>query len=165
MPSNARIHGAKVKETRTYHFDIWKMELSRVKHYMQVEPSGQLKNPNTPSNVTHEVAMTLDVEIFRQEKMKMNAQQPNHFNALVAHAMKYLKGMTVQCSKVRNAHIASMTAQQATLRQKQLEEEQRAQQEQLTSHYLHKQLREAQQQIQSHRQDSRKRPRDEEDEK
>ena len=42
----------------------------------------------------------------------MNAQQPNHFNALVAHAMKYLKGMTVQCSKVRNAHIASMTAQQ-----------------------------------------------------
>ena len=54
---------------------------------------------------------------------------------------------------------------QATLRQKQLEEEQRAQQEQLTSHYLHKQLREAQQQIQSHRQDSRKRPRDEEDEK
>ena len=69
-----RIHGAKVKETRTYHFDIWKMELSRVKHYMQVEPSGQLKNPNTPSNVTHEVAMTLDVEIFRQVCSRTNVR-------------------------------------------------------------------------------------------
>ena len=47
-----------------------------------------------------------------QEKKKKTLAQPNHFTPLVAHMYKYMKGFVTQGSKVKNAHISQLTAQQ-----------------------------------------------------
>ena len=65
-PFCGSICGARLKETRTYRFDVWRVALSSVRHYTRVHPTGHIVSPDSPARITHEVALALDVALFSE---------------------------------------------------------------------------------------------------
>ena len=102
-PSGCKCLHARVKERRSYGFDLWKVELTKVKHYNDVRNTGELYNALQPDKTTFEVEVELDTELVRAERQKVAAQQPNCFNAIVLMAMKYVRGLAKEATRASQA--------------------------------------------------------------
>jgi len=98
-PVNCKCAHARVKERRTYTFDLWKMELTKVRQYRDVKPTGELYDASAPSKITHEVELELDVPALQAERQRMAAGHPSTFPLLVAMAVQYIHGLVAEASR------------------------------------------------------------------
>eukprot|EP00668_Euglena_longa_P045684 GGOE01061362.1.p1 GENE.GGOE01061362.1~~GGOE01061362.1.p1 ORF type:complete len:315 (+),score=109.11 GGOE01061362.1:67-945(+) len=99
VPTGCKCSCARLKERRSYCFDLWRLELTKVKQYNEVKPDGAPYRPATPDKVSFEVELELDVPRFREEKRKHGANQQNSFHALVRMVLQYIYGMVAEASK------------------------------------------------------------------
>eukprot|EP00994_Dinema_validum_P006379 NODE_4704_length_454_cov_2.720988_g4061_i0.p1 GENE.NODE_4704_length_454_cov_2.720988_g4061_i0~~NODE_4704_length_454_cov_2.720988_g4061_i0.p1 ORF type:complete len:129 (-),score=26.90 NODE_4704_length_454_cov_2.720988_g4061_i0:41-427(-) len=114
---------------------------------MGVKKTGELYDPLRPKSVAYEVEVELDAEAFREQKMRLTNKEPSQFHPLCHMMLTYIRGLAVQASKVKNAHINQMTALQEKQCQRQRQAQEAREQEQNSAGYLRKQFEAQQMQI------------------
>eukprot|EP00667_Euglena_gracilis_P021674 EG_transcript_23852 len=73
VPTGCKCSCARLKERRSYCFDLWRLELTKVRQFNEVKPDGEPYRPTTPDKVSFEVELELDVPRFREEKRRHSA--------------------------------------------------------------------------------------------